>query len=453
MDKATYEAPQPTRLKLEEGSRVAVMGGGQAGSFFSYFLLSMAERIGLNIHVDIYEPRDSAAPGPAGCNMCGGIVSESLVQHLAAEGILLPPTVVQRGIDSYILHTDQGLVRIGLPQDEKRIAAVFRGSGPRGLSERKWDSFDGHLQSLATRQGAQVIRARVERANWRAGRVEIKSNNGVQVYDLLAVATGINTAAHRLFEKLEIPYRSPRTTKTIIREYYLGEDAVAHHLGSSMHVFLLNLPHMEFAALVPKGDYATVIMLGDDLDEHLLNAFMNLPEVRHVMPADVNPEQGSCQCQPRIAIRGAVQPYGDRIVFIGDCGVTRLYKDGIGAAYRAAKAAATTAIFEGISTEDFRRHYWPVCRAMEVDNAIGKFIFFVTRLIQRLSFARRAIIRMTLHEQRPHGKGRRMSGILWDTFTGSAAYRDIFLRALNPAFLLRFGWDIAMSLWPVKSPP
>lgn len=42
----------------------------------------------LDLHVDIYEPRDFTKPGPAGCNMCGGIVSESLVQALAVEGVL-----------------------------------------------------------------------------------------------------------------------------------------------------------------------------------------------------------------------------------------------------------------------------------------------------------------------------------------------------------------------------
>jgi hypothetical protein len=124
-----------TDLKLKDGSRVGVIGGGPAGSFFSYFLLDMAERVGLRLHVDIYEPRDFSSPGPPGCNMCAGVVSESLVQTLATEGINLPPTVVQRGIDSYVLHMDVGSVRIESLRREKRIAATFRGVGPRGLQE------------------------------------------------------------------------------------------------------------------------------------------------------------------------------------------------------------------------------------------------------------------------------------------------------------------------------
>ena len=83
---------------LEDGSRVAVVGAGPSGSMFSHFFLSMAETIGLEVDLDIYEPRRFCHRGPAGCNHCGGVVSESLVQRLATEGIRLPDDVVQRGI-------------------------------------------------------------------------------------------------------------------------------------------------------------------------------------------------------------------------------------------------------------------------------------------------------------------------------------------------------------------
>ncbi|GAH13271.1 unnamed protein product, partial [marine sediment metagenome] len=64
-------------LQLVDGSRVGVIGGGPAGSFTSIFLLDMAMRLGIDIGVDIYEPRNFTKSGPAGCNMCGGIISES----------------------------------------------------------------------------------------------------------------------------------------------------------------------------------------------------------------------------------------------------------------------------------------------------------------------------------------------------------------------------------------
>jgi len=91
------------KLKLENGSRIGVIGSGPAGSFFSYFLLDMTQRLGIDVGLDIYDPRDFAVIGPTGCNMCGGIISESLVQVLAAEGVNLPTTVVQRGVDKKTL--------------------------------------------------------------------------------------------------------------------------------------------------------------------------------------------------------------------------------------------------------------------------------------------------------------------------------------------------------------
>jgi flavin-dependent dehydrogenase len=449
--------PSQADLKLKDGSRVAVMGGGPAGSFFSYFLLDMAERVGLQLHVDIYEPRDFSKPGPAGCNMCAGVVSESLVQTLAAEGINLPTSVVQRGIDSYVLHMDVGSVRIESLRHEKRVAATFRGTGPRGLQELKWDSLDNHLLALALKKGAHHVRERVTEVEWiadpassepKSKLLQVKTHGGnSQTYELLAVTAGVNTTLLRLFHELDFGYQPPRTTKCFVREYYLGEEAVGRNVGTAFHAFLLNVPGLDYAAIVPKGDYATLVVLGKDIDSNLLQALTNDPALKRCFPPDFPIDQVACWCSPRINVKGSAQPFGDRIVFLGDAGVSRLYKDGIGAAYRAAKAAATTAIFEGISAEDFRRRYSPTCRAMETDNTIGKVLFAVVRETQKRRFARRAVLSMISGEQRNGAVAdRSMSMVMWDMLTGSAAYREILLRTLHPAFWSRLLRELGVSL-------
>ena len=124
-------------LKLTDGSRIAVIGGGPAGSLFSYYLLGLAETAGLEVELDLYEPHDFLSPAPTACNMCGGIISETLVQNLATDGINLPPTVTQRGIEAYVLHMDGSRVRIETPVREKRIGSVYRGTGPRKLDIEK----------------------------------------------------------------------------------------------------------------------------------------------------------------------------------------------------------------------------------------------------------------------------------------------------------------------------
>jgi flavin-dependent dehydrogenase len=143
---------------LIDGSRVAVVGAGPAGSMFSYFLLNMADTIALDLQVDLYEPRSFCYRGPAGCNHCGGVVSESLVQRLATEGIALPDSVVQRGLESYTLHMDVGDVEIATPLQEQRIAAIYRGNGPRNSEPLDTESFDGYLQHLASERGANLVR-------------------------------------------------------------------------------------------------------------------------------------------------------------------------------------------------------------------------------------------------------------------------------------------------------
>jgi hypothetical protein len=282
-----------------------------------------------------------------------------------------------------------------------------------------------------------VIQARVEEVSRTDGRPTIRARGGQpQAYDLAVVATGVNTSILKTFEGLGIGYQRPRLTKTLIREYFLGEQAINVSLGTSMHVFLLNIPRLEFAALIPKGDYVTMCLLGEEIDNALGDEFASAPEVRAVMPSGWDPATYSCQCLPHINIRGVEKPYAERVVFIGDSGVTRLYKDGIGAAYRTAKAAARTVIFEGISERAFKDHFQPVCQSIRNDNKIGKYAFVLTRLAQRLPFVRRAIISISRNEQL-HGTRPRLSGILWDMFSGSAPYGDIFRRMVHPALLTR----------------
>ncbi len=424
---------------LEDGSRVAVIGGGPAGSFFSYFLLSLAERMGLDLHVDIYEPRDFSLPAPQGCNMCAGVISETLIQNLATEGIHIPASVIQKTVNSYVLHTDLGSQQINAASMEKRIGAVFRGGGPRGIQEIHSQGFDDYLLSLARSKGANLIPARVTSVEKADGYVQVTTRRGVMDrYDLLVVAAGVNTALLKLFGEEASEYRPPVTTRTAIREYFLGRETVEKTFGDSLHVFMLDIPRLDFAMLVPKGDYVSVCMLGKEIDEDLIEVFLTAPAVKNCFPDGWHWDQPVCQCLPRINARAAIRPYADRVVFIGDSGVTRLYKDGLGAAYRAAKAAATCAILEGVSAEDFKQYYAPFCSRIETDNHFGRFIFFVTHIFQRLRFTRKALLRIIAAEQRSSGRSQRMSSVLWDTFTGSAPYLDVFLRTLHPAFISLF---------------
>jgi len=90
------------------------------------------------------------------------------------------------------------------------------------------------------------------------------------------------------------------------------------------------------------------------------------------MPPGWTPDAYACHCAPRINVTGAVHPYADRMVFIGDAAVSRLYKDGIGAAYRAAKYAAAAAVSMVLESRISGVIFWGSYHAMEYDNVMGK---------------------------------------------------------------------------------
>ena len=432
-------------MSLQDGSRIAVIGAGPAGSMFSYFFLNMAEMMGLDVGVDIYEPRRFCHRGPAGCNHCGGVVSESLVQRLATEGIRLPDSVVQRGIESYTLHMDVGDVEIATPLLEKRIAAIYRGNGPRCSEPLDTHSFDGYLLDLALEKGARLIPRLVSDVRREDDRMTVScADQSSSTYDLAVVATGVNSRLMETLESQTAEFARPERTKTFICEFKLGRDVIRETFGPSMHVFLLDIPRLEFAALIPKGDYVTLCLLGDDIDENLMDQFFSAPEVRDRFPGGEIPGH-VCHCYPRINIRPARPVYGDRLVFIGDCGSTRLFKDGIGAAYRTSKAAAKAAVFHGVSAQAFHDHYAPLCRRINNDNRVGKMVFSIASLVQKARFARRGILQMTANEQQQTDSPQRMSGVLWDLFSGSASYTNVFVRTLHPAYIGNLLWNLVSA--------
>ena len=112
------------------------------------------------------------------------------------------------------------------------------------------------------------------------------------------------------------------------------------------------------------------------------------------------------------------------------------------------QAAAKTAVFHGVAAEDFKAHYAPFCRSISNDNKVGRLVFGFASLVQKARFARRGILRMTANEQKRVGGPRRMSGVLWDLFSGSASYTNVLLRTLHPAYLGGLLWNLVAGNLP-----
>jgi flavin-dependent dehydrogenase len=428
-----------------------VIGGGPAGSFFSFFALELALKKGITIEIDIYEPKDFNLKGSSGCNHCGGVVSESLVHMLSADGILIPEQVIRRGIETYTLHLENGSTEIEAPKYEQRIVSMFRGSGPNGSDASDIQSFDGFLLELCTNKGAAHIPERVTDAVTEPDGVTIITPNSKKKYDLVVGAGGLNDQTLSLFKKLITAYIPPETAQTHISEYFLGKETIDKHFGNSMHVFLLNLPGIKFGALIPKGDYVTLVLLGSKIKRKMVDRFLYSESILACFPEGTELKNiKPCQCSPYINIRNGKHIYHDRVVLIGDSSSSKLYKNGIGAAYLTAKAAAFTVVTEGISGKDFKKSFQPVCSRLNADNLAGKLIFFITTIIQRSHFLKKVIFRMVVNEQRKAKGKREMSSLLWDTFTGSASYRNILWRSINLFLLAKLAWKMFAGLFYVS---
>ena len=429
-------------MKLVDGSSVAIIGGGPGGTLTAIFLLDLARKFNIELLVDIYEPKSFAHTGPKGCNMCGGVISESLIQLLAVEGISLPENVIIDTINAYILHTDENSVRIETPSNEMRIASIFLGCGPRGAENQQplpWASFDLFLLQLAIEKGARHQPYSVTGLERRDGLPTLLTRElPPHSVDLLVGSVGINQSKSiQLFESLGFGYVPPKTTRAYITELYYGERDVAKYLGNSMHVFLLNIPHLKFAAMTPKGHYATVILLGDKIDHHLVEQFFQAPEVRLCLPYGWEIPVQTCKCQPWINIGPPIKPFADRVVMVGDACVSRLYKDGIGAAYRMAKRCALTALSQGVAERDFKCYYWPSCRSMTWDNRLGHGLFAMDGLFRHMPLFRRGLMAVLKNEACLPDSYCPLRSAFWNTFTGSASYLQIAKDMFHPVVMFK----------------
>jgi len=362
---------------------------------------------------------------------------------------VLPTSVIRRGIESYTIHLENGSAVIETPLREQRIASVYRGFGPKGAADANYESFDGHLLYLCKELGANIVNDRVKELERHQDGIIVKcADNGDKKYDLVVGSVGLNLNTLKLFKEINPSYIMPKTTKTHICEFYMESEVIDEYFGNSMHVFLMNLPNIKFGALIPKGNYITLVLLGDQINSKVVDTFLDSDPVKKCFPKDVVlRDLMHCQCFPSINIQGAKSAFGDRMILIGDSASSKLYKNGIGAAFLTSKAAARTAIFNGISEGDFRKNYQKVCNGLDQDNAIGKFIFNLTTIIQKSSLLKKGLFKTVVSEQSKTRYQRRLSAILWDTFTGSAPYTDIMIRGLDPRVWGAFLWNTSKGIF------
>ena len=150
---------------LQNGDRVAIVGGGPAGSFFAIHLLREARRLNRHLDVVIVEKRGPADQGSddfqcKGCNFCAGLISPRLNEILSAQGLVVPDEIIQGHIDYVWIHGQWKNFRLRVSQDA-RMYSVFRGSLP-GRRIGRPAGFDGFPLSEAVKEGARIQNGEVQ---------------------------------------------------------------------------------------------------------------------------------------------------------------------------------------------------------------------------------------------------------------------------------------------------
>ena len=128
--------------------RVAIIGAGPAGSLCAIALLRRATDRGRAVAVTLFDRKRFCAFGPRGCNLCAGVISDTLIRNLESLGALIPPSLIQDRIRAYRLETRVGSLRIERPS-RSVIYTVYRGMGPVGLEYDEARSFDHFLLRTA----------------------------------------------------------------------------------------------------------------------------------------------------------------------------------------------------------------------------------------------------------------------------------------------------------------
>jgi hypothetical protein len=444
----------PQSRSLQDNDCVAIVGGGPAGSFFAIYLLREARRVNRHIDVVIVEKRGpvdtgAAAPECRGCSFCAGGISPRLDQILEEQHLSVPDEIVQGRFDYVWIQGQWKNFRLRVPKG-MRMYSVFRGSLP-GRRVGKPSGFDGFLLGEAVKEGARILYGKVETMVYGASglpTLTVGKESGESVAldaAFVTIAPGIN--AHcgldyrddsliASIKRLNPAFVPGKSRKAFIFELDVGEDYLEHNLHREIYFIEYGSKHLplEHAALVPKGRFLTVAMLGRCIEEAILprdsrqiiHEFLTLPQIERILPV-IEAAPLACACAPRMTVTTARSPFGDRFAIIGDAVGSRLNKDGLFSAHVTANRLAQTVLHDGIDKQALAKGYGKVIQWLAVDNRFGRIVFAMSRV----AFTRPVIGRITYQayatECKTRDEGSRpLSTVLWKIASGTADYREVF---------------------------
>ena len=453
----TVFSKQPLkRIRLKDKSRIIVLGGGPAGSFFAIHLLRQAKKQHKNISVSIIERRVvlktfGTIQNLKGCNLCAGVISPRLQKELIKNNLELPSEVI---CETFTRIWIQGLWKnfpFKVPT-EKEILSVFRGSLPPN-TRNGYHGMDAFFLNKAVKEGAEIITGEVQNIQYYSEKhlsVMVKPSAGdiFSVHaDFVCISTGVNAYPDKEFKKdsfwssyqnLNPLFTQPKVRPTLIFEMKPGRPYLKKHIHKELYIIVskskkLNLEHI---ALIPKREYLTIALVGKSIDtasfpedtETIIKTFFSLSRIKSILPnISFKNTPISCTCYPYMAVSPAKNSFSDRIAMTGDALGARLYRDGLYSAFISSKALAQTVIDKGVDRKSLSEGYGWVARWLKADNRYGKIIICIIHRALKSHLLSRILYQTFATEMKSKKQGEwAMGGVLWKIGSGDTDYRDVF---------------------------
>jgi hypothetical protein len=256
---------------------------------------------------------------------------------------------------------------------------VFRGALPtrRGGSPAGFDAF---LLAEAVKAGARILHGEVQTVAYAPSgmaSLTVRMPSGERLSleaGFVAIATGIKSPLfdHRddalmaSLRRLNPRFVPAKSRKTLICELDVGEDYLERNLRRETYFIEYGSKHLalEHTALIPKGRFLTIAMIGKCIDQAILprdgqqivHDFLRLPQIERILPG-IRAAPFACACVPHMTVATARCPVGDRLAVIGDAVGARLNKDGLYSAYVTASRLAQVVLQDGIDRQSLARAY------------------------------------------------------------------------------------------------
>ena len=419
---------------LRNGGRVIIIGGGPGGVSCALALRKISERLCRNVNITILENKEFASGHQH--NQCVGVLSPPIASLFEEQlGLSFPYHLGRDFIKGYILHAGNEQILL----EEK---------GDPSISLRRVQ-FDSYMLESVKKIGIRVIQTQVVDLEFFHDYVVVYSDSQPIKGDVVVGAWGMDDGSATLFHRVT-GYQPPNALSAIVTKYHPGEEGMAR-FGSYIHAFLPRHPRIEFGGITPKGNHLTINIAGKTVDSQLMNEFLDMPNVRRVLPdfsmAGKRDPDDLRFFKGRFPCSLAKRYYGDRYVLIGDAaGLVRAFKGkGVTSAVLTGIRAAEVILNHGISEMCFAYYYDKANQDIILDFPYGKIMRFLTILLSRMRLFN-PILRAAQHDQD-------LQNALLDAVSAHDTYRNVILHVVKPHSISAVLLEMAKSFLavPLKS--